>query len=105
MVAAGETVLGRYVIEDLLGEGGMGKVYRARHATLGLPVAVKVMQRHERPDLVERFEREAQLMSRVQHPNVVRVLDYGLLEEGAPCLVMEVLEGEALQQRGWCTAT
>ncbi len=99
MVAAGETVLGRYVIEDLLGEGGMGKVYRARHATLGLPVAVKVMQRHERPDLVERFEREAQLMSRVQHPNVVRVLDYGLLEEGAPCLVMEVLEGEALETR------
>lgn len=92
-------MLGRYVIDDLLGQGGMGKVYRARHATLGLPVAVKVMHRQERPDLVERFEREAQLMSRVQHPNVVRVLDYGLLDDGAPCLVMEVLDGESLETR------
>lgn len=99
MVAPGETVLGRYVIEDLLGEGGMGKVYRSRQTTLGLPVAVKVMQRQERADLVERFEREAQLMSRVQHPNVVRVLDYGLLDDGAPCLVMELLDGEALETR------
>jgi serine/threonine protein kinase len=99
VVAAGDTVLGRYVVEDLLGEGGMGKVYRAKHASLGLAVAVKVMQRQERADLVERFEREAQLMSRVQHPNVVRVLDYGLLEDGAPCLVMEILEGESLETR------
>lgn len=99
MVTAGETVLGRYVIDDLLGEGGMGKVYRAKHATLGLSVAIKVMQRQERPDLVERFEREAQLMSRVQHPNVVRVLDCGLLDDGAPCLVMEVLAGESLETR------
>ena len=99
MVAAGETVLGRYVIEGLLGEGGMGKVYRAQHNALGLTVAVKVMQRQERPDLVERFEREAQLMSRVLHVNVVRVLDYGLLDDGAPCLVMEVLEGESLETR------
>ena len=99
MVAAGETVLGRYVIEDLLGQGGMGRVYRAKHASLGIAVAVKVMQRQERADLVERFEREAQLMSRVQHPNVVRVLDYGLLDDGAPCLVMEVLQGESLETR------
>jgi serine/threonine-protein kinase len=99
VVGPGERVLGRYVIEGLLGEGGMGKVYRAHHATLGLAVAVKVMHRQERPDLVERFEREAQLMSRVQHPNVVRVLDYGLLDDGAPCLVMEVLEGESLETR------
>jgi len=99
VVAAGETVLGRYVIEDLLGQGGMGRVYRAKHASLGLPVAVKVMQRQEREDLVERFEREAQLMSRVQHPNVVRVYDYGLLDDGAPCLVMEILEGESLEAR------
>lgn len=99
MVAPDETVLGRYVIEGLLGEGGMGKVYRARQTTLGLPVAVKVMQRQERADLVERFEREAQLMSRVMHPNVVRVLDYGLLDDGAPCLVMELLDGESLETR------
>ena len=99
MIETGETVLERYVIEEMLGEGGMGRVYRARHATLGLHVAVKVMQRQERADLVERFQREATLMSRVQHPNVVRVLDYGLLADGAPCLVMELLAGESLEAR------
>ncbi len=99
MIDAGSTVLGRYIVEALVGEGGMGRVYRARHATLGMPVAVKVMQRQERADLVERFQREALLMSRVQDAHVVRVLDYGLLADGAPCLVMELLAGESLEAR------
>ncbi len=95
----GTTVLERYVIDRPLGVGGMGRVYAARHATLGFPVAVKVLAFDNLPGLHERFELEAKLMARVRHPNVVLVQDYGFLESSVPCIVMEYLEGESLEER------
>ena len=92
------TVLGRYRLERLLGEGGMGAVYAARHQDLGKPAAVKVL--HERYDQSAqtrvRFLREGQAASRIRHPNVVDVYDVGS-DGGRAYLVMELLEGEDLR--------
>jgi serine/threonine-protein kinase len=98
-LSVGELVLDRYVIESLIGQGGMGEVYRARHQTLGMPVAVKAVTGAASPELTARFTREAQLLARVRHPNVVSILDVGRTIEGTPCMVMEFLEGEALDAR------
>jgi eukaryotic-like serine/threonine-protein kinase len=93
------TVLGRHVLVRLLGEGGMGAVYQARHQDLGRPAALKVL--HERyarsADVRLRFVREGQAAARVRHPNVVDVYDVGV-EGNEPYLVMELLEGEDLSQ-------
>ncbi len=103
-LAKGTVALGRYVVADLLGEGGMGQVYRCHHDRLGLPVALKVLTDRSSPGIEARFEREAMLMARVRHPNVVGILDYGFLDDGCPCIVMELLEGvpldQVLKQRG-----
>jgi serine/threonine-protein kinase len=99
LLEPGQIVLDRYVVERLLGEGGMGQVYLGRHARLGLPVALKVLTDRSIPDLASRFEREAMLMARVRHPNVVGILDFGLLADGSPCIAMEFVEGESLSDR------
>src|SRR5690349_21299299 len=98
-LSAGDLVLDRYVIEALIGQGGMGEVYRARHIKLGMPVAVKTIVGDASPDLVARFAREAQLLARVRHQNVVQILDVGTTEGGTECMVMEFLEGEGLDAR------
>ena len=95
----GQRVLDRYVVEAFLGGGGMGKVYRARHHRLGVPVALKVLFDGGNPDLMARFEREAELMARVRHPNVVSILDYGVVDGTMPCIAMEFVEGESLEKR------
>jgi len=94
----GELVLGRYRIESLLGRGGMGEVYRARHDRLGMAVAVKILT-EVNDDMVRRFEREATLMARVRHPNVVAIADFGQTAAGLPCIVMEFIKGEDLGAR------
>lgn len=103
-LAKGTVALGRYVVADLVGEGGMGQVYRCHHHRLGLPVALKVLTDRSSPGIETRFEREAMLMARVRHTNVVGILDYGFLDDGCPCIVMELLEGvpldKMLKQRG-----
>lgn len=93
------TQLGRYRLESVLGEGGMGVVYAARHQDLGRPAAVKVLnERHERSkDVQVRFLREGQAASRIRHPNVVDVYDVGT-DAGRAYLVMELLEGEDLRR-------
>lgn len=93
---AGQTVLGRYVIEKLLGQGAMGQVYLARHRMLDMPVAVKVLLDAQAPQLLDRFDREARLMARVRHPNIVGILDYGVIAQRLPCIVMEFVEGDEL---------
>ncbi len=98
-LSPGEIVLDRYVIEAPLGEGGMGRVYLGRHQRLGMPVAVKVLFPEADAELVRRFEREAQLMARVRHPNVVAILDFGVLGDGSPCIAMEFVRGESLAAR------
>jgi serine/threonine-protein kinase len=92
-----ETTLGQYEIRRWIGAGGMGDVYEAVHKTLNRVVAIKTLQRRFLDDsnTVARFLREGQLASRIRHPNVVDVTDVGMIG-GMPCLVMELLEGEAL---------
>ncbi len=77
----------------------MGQVFLARHAKLGFPVAVKVLALSDDPTHASRFEREALMMARVQHPNVVNIMDFGILSDGCPCIAMEYVQGESLDRK------
>ena len=97
----GMVLEGAYNIDALIGEGGMGAVYSARHLRLNKQVAVKVMARElaASPDALARFHREAQVTSALGHPHIVQVLDFSTAPSGEPFLVMEFLEGEDLDRR------
>lgn len=91
-------VLGdKYRIEALIGEGGMGRVYRATHLSLGEPVVVKFLLAEwaSRAELRARFRREAVVLARLRHPGIVAVHDFGE-DEGSPYLVMELVDGVTL---------
>jgi serine/threonine protein kinase len=92
-------VLGPYVLLQWLGEGGMGQVFKARHCKLGRTVALKVIRKENVVDAesVGRFQREMQVTSRLEHPNVVRALDAGPLG-GTLALIMEYVEGTDLDR-------
>lgn len=92
---------GRYRIDALLGSGGMGFIYRAHHLKLDIDVAIKVLRDSEaaNAEIVERFRREAESATRIGHPGIVRVLDFGIEPRGAQYMVMELLEGEDVSQR------
>lgn len=89
--------LGPYLLVERIGVGGMGWVYRATREDDPVPVAIKVMSEHTRsnPVLLRRFEQEFRAASRLNHPNMVRAIDYGEAE-GIPYLVMELVEGKTL---------
>jgi len=90
---------GRYRLEQSIGSGGMGEVFRATDALLGRPVAVKLVhpvEPRKRQEITESFLREARISAAIAHPNVVQILDFGVHEESAPFIVMELLEGESL---------
>jgi eukaryotic-like serine/threonine-protein kinase len=93
-VVAGRLLGGRYQIERLLGGGGMATVWCGRDLRLDRPVAIKEVSGEglRQPMALERFDREARAVSRLQHPNVVSVYDFGT-QNGAPYLVMELVEG------------
>lgn len=97
---SGEPVLeGKYQLECRLGQGGMGVVYKARHAYLKTQLAIKVILPDlvgNDPQLVTRFRQEALAAAAIRHQNVVSVTDYGVIDGTLPFLVMEYVEGESL---------
>jgi serine/threonine-protein kinase len=97
----GTVVAGTYEVTALLGQGGMGAVFVARHLRLpGKRVALKVLHQGGKDgEAYARFRREAEIVSRIGHPNIVEVLDFNTLPDGTPYLVLELLTGESLGAR------
>src|SRR5271167_1853461 len=89
--------IGNYDLLEKIAEGGMGAIYKGRHRGTGLVVAIKIMPPHmaSNPVLLKRFEQEFRAASRLDHPNIVRALDYGESCD-MPYLVMEFVQGESL---------
>jgi serine/threonine protein kinase len=92
---------GRYELETLIGKGGVGEVWRARHVALNSRVAIKFLQlaSAQKESAQRRFTMEAQLTAQLKSPHAVQVFDFGVTDEGQPYLVMELLEGETLGRR------
>ncbi len=90
----------KFRLDQRIGRGGMGSVYRARDVRLERDVAIKVVRAEllSDPDARRRFRREAQLVARLQHPSIVSVFDYGTFPDGAAYLVMELVRGEDLRR-------
>lgn len=97
-VREGDVINGKYRIERIIGEGGMGVVVAARHLTLDKPVALKLLspKTGDSAEALQRFTREARAAARIQSEHVGRVLDVDTLPTGAPFIVMELLEGHDL---------
>src|SRR5262245_26515937 len=97
-IRIGDMIAGKYLVERVLGAGGMGVVVAARHVDLGDLRAIKVMRAKAlgNADLLERFRREAWVASRVKSEHIVKVYDLGGFDVGPPHIVMEYLEGNNL---------
>jgi eukaryotic-like serine/threonine-protein kinase len=90
---------GRYRIDAVLGQGGMGVVYHAHHLALDRGVAIKVLHRSAaKTDIGARLAREARIAARITSPHVVTVHDFGFLSDGAPFMVMELVDGPSLSE-------
>src|SRR5438046_504983 len=100
MPTIGDVIAGKYRLDKVAGEGGMGIVYAAQPLLLNQRVAVKILlpEAASSEAVVERFSREAQTAARLQSDHVARVLDAGSLANGVPYLVMEYLEGCDLEE-------
>src|SRR6188508_286300 len=101
-LAVGSVVAETYQVTRLLGRGGMGSVWEASHLRLpGKRVAIKVLHADIAADVeaLARFRREAEIATRLGHPNIVEVHDFNTLPDGQPYLVLELLVGEALDSR------
>jgi len=90
--------MGPYTLEEKIGEGGMGEVYKARHALLRRATAIKIIRNASNPETSARFEREVQLTSQLTHPNTVHVYDFGRAADGTFYYAMEYIEGLTLWQ-------
>jgi serine/threonine protein kinase len=93
--------INNYELRELVGDGAMGVVYLAEHPVLRRRVAVKLLKRQylESPSLVSRFVNEARAAAAIHHPNVIEVIDVGMVEQEIPYIMMEYLEGEPLSRR------
>ena len=98
--SSGTILSGRYLIERLIGEGGMGAVYQAEHTHMRKRLAVKVLhpEMSRLPEVVARFEREAMAAAHIDHPNVAAATDFGKLDDGSFFLVLEYVEGQSLRE-------
>jgi tRNA A-37 threonylcarbamoyl transferase component Bud32 len=94
----GTTIAGRYLIEEVIGEGGMATVYRATQKPTGRPCAMKIMIAALAREAIvrERFRREAKSAQKLAHPNIIEIFDQGETEDGTAYLVMELLKGRTL---------
>ena len=94
----GQNLADRYRVDDVLGVGGMGAVFRGRHLLLQRDVAIKVLKPEyaNHPEVSARFDREARAASMFDHPNCVQVVDFGSTEAGLKFMVMQLLEGYGL---------
>src|SRR5574338_463142 len=93
--------IGAYRILDQLGEGGMGTVWRAEHMSIGRKAAVKMLhgEYSHRPEIVQRFFNEARAATQISDPGIVQIFDFGTTPTGHAYIVMELLDGEALDRR------
>ncbi len=92
--------IGNYRVLSVIGEGGMGKVYRAEQTRLKLPVCIKTLlpSLTSKPQVVQRFERESQATAAMRHPNIVGIMDFGRTDDGHLYFVMEYVHGKTLKQ-------
>ncbi|MBI4854790.1 MAG: protein kinase [Acidobacteria bacterium] len=108
-IAPGTIIDGKYQITTLLGEGGMGKVFRVNHINLGKTFALKLMSfsasetsskelQQEDSNRLIRFRREAEALAKITHPNVVGIVDFGVTSENFPYIVMEYVDGKSLRE-------
>ncbi|MEM7674618.1 MAG: serine/threonine-protein kinase, partial [Myxococcota bacterium] len=108
---AGAVIGERYKVEGVIGEGGVSVVYRGSHSFLRKDVAIKVLRAElaTLPPVVERFHREARSVAQLDHPNIVRVIDFGKTSTGSLFLVMDLIEGislaEQIEKEGWLAPT
>jgi len=96
----GAMIDNKYQVEEHIGRGGIGMVYKAKHVLIGREVAIKVLHPHliENEDSLKRFQHEAQVASKLNHPNAVLIYDYGVFK-GAPFIVMEYVKGLTLKDK------
>src|SRR6516162_5458497 len=97
----GDVIAGKFRLERVIGKGGMGAVWAARHTQLGMPVALKfidVEQSADPADARARFEREAKAAAQIRSPHVAQIIDHGV-DGDRPYIAMELLEGEDLGER------
>ncbi|HEY9677070.1 MAG TPA: protein kinase [Drouetiella sp.] len=97
LLHAGQIVLDRYKVIKLLGRGGMGSVYRVHDQKMGVDFALKYLHRQQTTDIAwRRFDIEARTANKLNHPNLIKVHDVGLLPEGQPYFVMDLVQGRTL---------
>lgn len=97
VLSPGSIVDSKYKIVGLIGQGGMGAIYKVHHVLLQKEMALKTFRSHGlSQDSWQRFQREAQAIAKLQHKNIVDVFDFGIVEEGLPYYTMELLTGQSL---------
>ncbi len=105
----GQTIADRYVLEEIIGQGGIGVVYKAKHTLMNRTVAIKMLRSESMKDERnrQRFQQEAQAISSMNHPNIVSVFDFGFTKDNDAFLVMDYLDGQDLdtmiQEQGYLT--